>query len=226
MARQLAFDLPLREARGRGDFFVSESNAQALAAIETWAAWPGRKLALVGPAGAGKSHLVAVWAGLAGARVLTADDLPGLDPAAFEGQNVALEDAEAIAGTPALEEAAFHLHNAVLNGGGALLVTARRAPARWPLALPDLASRMQGMPVVAITPPDEALLAAVLVKLFADRQIDPPESLIRYLVARIDRSFDAARAVVAALDAAALAEGRPLGIGLARDLLERADPAD
>lgn len=221
MARQLSFDLPLREARGRGDFFVSSSNAAALAAIEGWQSWPGRKLVLTGPPGAGKSHLAAVWAAMAGARVIAAATLTETDPATLAGANVALEDAPAIAGNAAAEAAAFHLHNLVLAEGGSLLVTAETPPSRWHLTLPDLASRMIATPVASIAPPDEALLAAVLVKLFADRQIDPPQGLIRYLVARIDRSFEAAREIVAALDGAALSEGRPLGVKLAGEVLER-----
>jgi chromosomal replication initiation ATPase DnaA len=102
-----------------------------------------------------------------------------------------------------------------------LLVTALTPPSRWGLELPDLASRMAATPTVAISPPDEALLAAVLVKLFADRQIDPPETLIRYLVDRIERSFAAARTIVATLDEAALAEGKPIGRDFARHVLER-----
>jgi chromosomal replication initiation ATPase DnaA len=219
MARQLTFDLPLREARGRGDFFVSASNADALAAIDAWPDWPARKLVVTGPPGAGKSHLARLWADRAEAVVLAGETLAGTDPTVLAGRNVALEDADRLAGDPAAEAAAFHLHNLVLAEGGALLVTAAAAPTRWGLGLPDLASRMEGTPVVAIEPPDEALLAAVLVKLFADRQIEPPETLIRYLVARIDRSFAAARDIVAALDETALAEGKPIGRDLARQVL-------
>lgn len=221
MARQLSFDLPLREATGRGDFFVSESNAAALAAIESWQGWPGHKLVLCGPAGAGKSHLAAVWVGMAGARVIAAAELATIDPGAYAGHSVAVEDAGTIAGDRAAENAAFHLHNIVLAEGGSLLFTAENAPTRWGLTLPDLASRMIATPVASIAPPDEALLGALLLKLFADRQLTPPQTLIRYLVARIDRSFAAAGQIVAALDAAALDEGKPLGVKLAGEVLER-----
>ncbi|GGD38414.1 DnaA ATPase domain-containing protein [Sinisalibacter lacisalsi] len=223
MARQLTFDLPQREARGRGDFFVSAANAAALAAIDGWRTWPGRKLVITGPPGAGKSHLAALWAEEAGAEVIPAEALSATNPAILAGRNVVLEDAEALAGNTEAEAAAFHLHNIVLAEGGSLLVTAATAPSRWGLALPDLASRMEGTPVVAIEPPDEALLAAVLVKLFTDRQIDPPETLIRYLLPRIDRSFAAARAIVEALDTTALAEGKPVSRDLARQILEAQD---
>jgi chromosomal replication initiation ATPase DnaA len=221
MATQLTFDLPLREARGRGDFFVSDSNAAAMAALDGWADWPGRKLVLTGPEGAGKSHLVQVWADMAGAEVIAGEALAQIEPATLAGRNVALEDVDRIAGNAAAEHAAFHLHNLVLAEGGSLLVTATTPPSRWGLTLPDLASRMEGTPIVSIAPPDEALLAAVLVKLFADRQIDPPETLIRYLVPRIDRSFAAAREIVALLDQAALAERKPVSRDLARQVIER-----
>ena len=224
MTRQLVFDLPHREARGRGDFFVSESNRAALAAIEGWRDWPGGKLLLTGPEGAGKSHLVQVWADLAGAEVLAADGLAATDPAAFAGRRVALEDADRRAGDPAFEEALFHLHNIVLAEGGQLLVTAREAPGRWGLGLADLESRMAGAGLVRIDPPDEALLAAVIVKLFADRQVEISPRVVNYLTLRLERSFAAAQEIVARLDAAALAAGRKVSPELAAEVLAESDP--
>lgn len=221
MARQLALDLPHREARGRGDFFVSDSNRAALHAIDGWRDWPDHKLVLVGPEGAGKSHLVQVWSELSGAVVVGAEALAGTDPAALAGRNVALEDADELAGDRAGEEALFHLHNLVLAEGGHLLVTARETPGRWGIALPDLDSRMKGAGLVRIDPPDEALLTAVIVKLFADRQIDVSPELVHYLVPRIDRSFAAAHDTVARLDAAALAEGRPVTRRFAARVLDQ-----
>lgn len=219
MTRQLAFDLPHREALGRGDFYVSASNAAALDAIEDWQGWPGRKLVLVGPEGAGKSHLTQVWAARAGAEIIAAKALAGADLAGFAGRNMALENADDLAGNPAFERAGFHLHNLVLAEGGHLLVTAQESPSHWGLALPDLESRMAGARLVRIEAPDEALLAAVIVKLFADRQVDVSPRMISHVVPRIDRSFAAARDIVARLDAAALAAGRKVSLELAKDVL-------
>jgi chromosomal replication initiation ATPase DnaA len=163
--------------------------------------------------------------------VIGAGALADLDPAdvtALAGRNVALEDAEALAGDPAREAAAFHLHNLVLAEGGRLLVTARDAPGHWGLGLPDLESRMKGAGQVRIAPPDEALLAAVIVKLFADRQVDVSPRAVSYIGLRIDRSFAAAQDAVARLDAAALAAGRRVSPELAAEVLAAADggPAD
>lgn len=222
MARQLAFDLPVRAALGRDDFFVSPANALALAALEAPGGWPAGKLVLIGPEGAGKSHLARVWASAEAAEVIAAHDLAAR-PAPPQARAVVVEDADRIAGDLAAETALFHLHNLVLAEGGRLLITARSAPGRWPLVLPDLASRLLAAATARLGPPDDALLAAVLAKLFADRQIRVPAPLIPWLVARMDRSFAAADVLVAALDAAALAQNRPIGLALARSVLDRPD---
>ena len=223
MARQLSFDLPVRTALGRDDFFVSSANATAVAMIEGWRTWPARKLVLVGPRGAGKTHLAHVWAAQSDARIIPARDVAGADiPALAEGP-VAVEDCDAIAGDRAAEDALFHLHNLALAEGQSLLFTAAAAPSQWPLGLPDLASRMQGTPTVQIAPPDDELLMAVMMKLFSDRQLSPAPPTLTFLIRRIDRSFDAARDIVERLDAAALEQRRPINTGLARELLDNDD---
>ena len=222
MIRQLAFDLPGRAAMTRDDFFVAPSNALALQTVEGWHDWPGHKLVLVGPEGAGKTHLVTIWASLAGAEVIPARALEGADIAALAGRPVAVEDADRL--PPGAEAPLFHLHNLVTMGG-ALLLTARTPPRDWGLALPDLVSRMQAAPVARLDGPDDALLSAVLVKLFADRQVAVAPSLIPYLVTRMPRSIGAARALVAALDAAALAQRRSITPKLAAEVLGTTDAA-
>ncbi|QGX97805.1 chromosomal replication initiator DnaA [Roseovarius faecimaris] len=220
MPRQLSFDLPVREALGREDFFVSPANATAVALIESWPDWPSHKLLLTGPEGAGKTHLSQVWASLSGARVISATTLTDSDIPALARGPVAVEDADRIAGCAPAEEALFHLHNLTLAEGGSLLITSRTPPARWGLGLPDLASRMQGTTQADLQPPDDALLGAVLMKLMADRQLRPEPRLIPYLVPRIDRSFQAAREIVERLDKAALEQGAPITTRFAAKLLE------
>jgi chromosomal replication initiation ATPase DnaA len=214
--RQLAFDLPNAEAMTREDFFVAPSNALALQTVEDWQDWPGRKLLLIGPEGAGKTHLAHVWAALAGAVILSASDLATADLAQLEGRPVAVEDADRIG---LAEAQLFHLHNLVTSTG-ALLLTARTPPRDWGLTLPDLISRMQATPIAHLEAADDALLSAVLVKLFADRQVAVPINLIAFLISRMPRSVGAARALVAALDARALAAGRPITRALAGEVLD------
>lgn len=221
MAEQLTFDLPHRTARGREDFFVSPANAVAVATIEGWAQWPQGKLLLVGPEGAGKTHLAHVWAERTDARIVAARDLARADIAALAGlRALAVEDADRIAGVRASEEALFHLHNLLLAEGGVLLLTARRAPRSWPFVLPDLKSRAEGTATATIAPPDDALLGALLLKQFADRQLAVAPALVPYLVGRMERSSAAARDMVAALDARALATGRRINRALAAEVLD------
>ena len=119
------------------------------------------------------------------------------------------------------ERALFHLINLVREEEAYLLITARTPPGRWAVALPDLASRLRAIPAVMLTAPDDALLRAVLVKLFADRQLAVDEALIAYLVTRIERSFAAARAAVERLDREALRRKRPVTRALAAEVLAR-----
>lgn len=216
MNRQLTLDLPLREARGRGDFVVAPSNRQAMAALDGWRGWPGRKAVLVAPEGAGKSHLAQVWAQVADAAVIAATDLARADLPALARSAVAVDDADRAIG-PEPETRLFHLHNLLAEAGHPLLVTARTPPRDWGLTLPDLASRLQAATVIRLDPPEDALLRAVMEKQFADRQISVAPQVIDYLIPRMTRSPAAAREIVAALDARALAEGRPISRQMAAE---------
>jgi len=219
--RQLALALDHAESFAREDFLGGPSNAAALALVDRWPDWPDRAVVLVGPEGSGKTHLAAIWAAEGGARFLSARTLGDANlPAAFATGALVVEDLAAGAFD---ERALFHLLNLAREERAFVLLTARTPPAGWPLGLRDLASRLKALPVVALSPPDDALLRAVLVKLFADRQLAADESLVGYLVTRIERSFAAARAVVAQLDAEAMRQQRPVTRALAAELL-RAQP--
>jgi len=219
MPEQLTFDMPAQTAMGRVDFIEAPCNSDALATIDNDANWPAGKIALFGPEGSGKTHLVNIWSERTGGetvegRALTLDTLPSL------GNTVAVENADQLLAHPHAQEALFHLHNHVHNQSGRLLVTGRTPPARWAFTLPDLASRLSAFQTVELGPPDDQVLSALLSKLFTDRQISPSETLIPYLVRRMDRSFAAARRIVAELDHRALSEGRPVNRTLAAEMLD------
>lgn len=216
MPEQLGFDLPSVPALGRADFLVAPSNAVAVAMIEGGA----EKLVLTGPDGAGKTHLAHVWAAKSDARIIPATALATADIATLAQQAVAVEDVPELAEDAEGQTALFHLHNMVLAEGHALLLTGRGAVRDWGITLPDLASRLAAAPAAALEPPDDTLLAAVLAKLFADRQVTPKADLIPYLIRRMDRSFAAARELVERLDTASLAQKRSVSRALAAPLLD------
>lgn len=214
--RQLALDLGHRPAYGREDFLVAPGNREAVEWIDRWPAWPGHALALFGPAGCGKSHLSQVFALKARAIALAAPDLTPDAVGAILGRAGAFVVEE---GDLADERALFHLFNAVRESKGALLLTGRDPPARWRTELPDLRSRLASIPAAGIAPPDDAMMEAVLVKLFADRQLAVAPDVIAYVLRRMDRSFASARHLVATADKESLAGKRPITIPLVKTII-------
>lgn len=212
---QLSIDLPRLEALGRDDFMVSPANATAHALIESWPAWPDRRLAIVGPEGAGKSHLAAIWAAEVGARIVPARALTPEAAPDLAQTPLVVEDVD----RACAEEALFHLWNACAQAGQGLLLTGRGMPTDWPLTLPDLRSRVMSLTPATIDNPDDMLLSVVLLKLFADRQLRVRPALIGFLLPRMERSFAAARAMVDRLDGESLARGVPINLALAREVL-------
>jgi chromosomal replication initiation ATPase DnaA len=214
--RQLLLALDHAVSFAREDFLRGPSNAAALTLVERWPDWPDRIVALIGPEGAGKSHLAAIWAETAGARVLAAKLLPHIDlPAAFVTGALVLEDLE-FAGLD--ERVLFHFLNLAREQGAFVLITSRSPLPTFPVTIRDLASRMRALPSVALAAPEDALLRALIVKLAADRQLAVDEALVNYLVNRIERSFAAAHAAVARLDEEAMRQHRPVTRALAAEL--------
>jgi chromosomal replication initiation ATPase DnaA len=201
--RQLVLDLPHRQALGRDDFLVTASNSAAVALIDHWPDWPAHAAVIVGPPGSGKSHLVEVWRQRSQAmRVQAADIKVEAAPEILHSGAAAIEDAA----PPLDERGLFHLLNLARQQGSSILLTAQTRPEHWKIALPDLLSRLNAIPVLEILPPDDALLRGVLVKLFFDRQIAAAESTISFMLARMPRSLGAARLLVAEIDRRALEE--------------------
>lgn len=215
--RQLALALGHRESFDRDDFLSGAGSAAALALLERWPDWPSPAIALIGPEGAGKSHLAAIWAHAAGGRTVSARAIDAaMVPQALATGALVIED---LRRGEFDEPALFHLLNLAKEERAFVLMTARSAPGSWPIALADLASRLRAMPVATLAPPDDAMLCALLVKLFADRQLAVDDALIGYLAKRIERSFAAARSAVAELDNAALRLRRPVNRALAGEIL-------
>ena len=223
MIRQLPLDLTVPPAHARADFLPAPANRDALAMLDAPQSWPQGRLLLIGPEGAGKTHMAAFWAAENGARRVAAADLrpEAADLLAAPGGAVVVEDADHAGRAAGAEQALFHLWNLGPPRGCLLLLTARGAPRDWGLALPDLRSRMDAMAQVRLGPPDEALLAAVLVKLFADRQLAVPAGLIDWLVLRMDRDLGLARRLVAAIDREAMAAKAPVTRRIAAGLLDK-----
>jgi chromosomal replication initiation ATPase DnaA len=207
---QLVLPLETRSASGRADFIVAPGNRQAVAFIDAWPGWPAPAAALYGPSASGKSHLAAVWAARSGAAVLEATALDGAVP---DGPLVVENVGPGIAETPLF---------ALLERGEPLLLTSLIPPAAWPVALPDLKSRANALLAFALWEPDDALLMGLAVKLFADRQVQVPESVVAHMIRSLERSPAAIRDFVARTDACALAQKRPINLSLIKDLL--ADP--
>ncbi len=214
--RQLVLALDHAVSFAREDFLGGPSNAAALSLIESWPDWPNRIMALIGPEGSGKSHLAAIWAEVAGARVLSAKLLPETDlPSAFATGALVLEDLDP---TDLDERVLFHLINMTKEQNAFVLMTARTPVGSFPVGIRDLASRLRALPSVQLSPPDDDLLRSLIVKLAADRQIAVDEALVNYLATRIERSFAAAHGAVDRLDKEALRQHRPVTRALAAEL--------
>jgi chromosomal replication initiation ATPase DnaA len=221
MGSQLTLDLALPPPTyAREDFVVADGNREALAWLDRWPDWPAPALALSGPPGSGKTHLARIWAARANATLI--------EGGALEGKSVA--DLTALsAASPAIviehaerapDRGLFHLYNLIRERHGSLLLISEAPPAHWRITLPDLASRLRAAPAVAVASPDDELLGSIILKQLADRQLHAGVGVVQYLVSHMERSGEAVRRVVAALDRRALAERREIDRRLAADVLE------
>jgi chromosomal replication initiation ATPase DnaA len=215
--RQLAFALQHAESFTRDDFLEGPANTAGLALIDSWPDWPNRIMLLVGPQGAGKSHLASIWAEQAGARSTSAHTLTAaVVPSALATGALVVED---LRSSDVDERALFHLLNLAREEAAFVLITARSPPSAFQLELRDLRSRLRALPTVSLLPPDDQLCRALIVKFCADRQLAVDEAVVSYLTARIERSYAAVREAVELLDSEALRLGRPVTRALAVELL-------
>lgn len=204
---QLTLDLPHEPLMGRDDFLESESNEKALKIIELWPNWPGNFVILYGPKGSGKTHLVEIWRELSNAQVFNVPDLSRLDvtQVVVEGP-VVVED---VNNDIKLDQVAlFHLMNAVLAEKTSLIITTNEHPAQWNISLPDLKSRVRLATVAELSMPSDNLLRQVIMKLFADRQLDVKDNVIEYMLLHMERSLQCAQELVREVDRFSLRESR------------------
>jgi len=208
--QQLPLDLAFRPALGMADFVIAPGNRDAVAWIDRWPDWPSHALAIHGPKGSGKTHLAHVWQARSNASFLA--HVPAADTALPAA--IVLDEPR---DWP--EAALLHLYNRVREAGGHLLIVSEAPPARWPVSLPDLASRLASIPAVALAAPEDDLLVAVMAKQFADRGLEVNEDVLRYVASRVERSFAMAAEMVARIDRAALAQQRRVTLALAREVM-------
>jgi len=213
---QLPLSFEAARSYARADFVPGASNEAALAFVEAWPAWPSRVCAISGPQGSGKTHLAQIWKVNSQAIAFSPEDITEASVAGLLGGSPLLVDGADAIGD---EKALFHLLNFTQQSAGWLLMTGIEAPTLWRAKVPDLHSRLTAVPSVELQAPDEALIARVLLKLFADRQLKLPEALIDYLIPRLQRSFVDAERIVVLIDNLALQQKRNISVEIGAQAL-------
>lgn len=223
--KQIPLPLPHQQAMGADDFLVTPANRDAAAWIGKWPDWPAHGLVITGSSGSGKTHLVNLWLAKNGGRFVAFPELAGQDAASLTASTkyIAIDNADAVAGHAVAEEKLFHLYNHLNAVKGSLLLTLAQGAGQAGFVLPDLRSRLLALPAVTLGAPDDALLSALIVKQFRDRQIAIEAGVVDYLTTRGARDAAGIRSLVERLDRAALAEGRKITVALARKVLEGTD---
>ena len=218
---QIPLEFPVREAMGREDYMIGESNLDAVGWIDQWPEWPAPALFLSGPAASGKSHLAAGWQSRTKAATIKPQDLieNEAELLAQAAPNLLIDGIDTWLGDKAAETTLFHLYNILKEEGRTILLTGRAAPSHIDFTIPDLASRLRAAPCATIMSPDDTLLQNIIVKMFSDRQIQINEDILKYLMPRMERSFKFISDIVAKSDELALSKKRPVTIPVIRDAL-------
>jgi chromosomal replication initiation ATPase DnaA len=199
---------------------VTEANRDAARLLTDWRAWPNGALALTGPKGAGKTHLALAWALEAGARQVSPTAVPDDAAAIFQEADgrLFIDDLDGLRDEGML----WRVLDLARTRSGAVLLVAGAPPAAWPVAIPDLRSRLNALPVARLGEPDEALMEVVLRRICREQFIQLSDDAAQYLARRLPRTFAAARHMAAALDASLTRGARPISRRAAEKALEKA----
>lgn len=199
---------------------VTEANRDAAQLLTDWRAWPNGALALIGPAGAGKTHLALAWALETGARQVS--PTASADDAAAIFQEAAgrlfIDDLE----RERDEAMLWRVLDLARARAGAVLLVAAAPPAEWQVAIPDLRSRLGALAMARLGEPDETLMEVVLRRICREQFIHLSDDAARYLARRLPRTYAAARQMAAALDAGLTRGARPVSRKAAEKALEKA----
>lgn len=192
MSSQIA--LPLVTARGAETVVMGRSLAPVVDALNAADRWPFRTAILAGPPRSGKS-LLARWF-------------------AESGVGEAVDGADSLP-----EDELFHRWNRAQADGRPLLLVTDSAPGAWNVALPDLASRLGSALLIEIGPPDDELVAGLIVEHSARRGLVLGEQVMGYLLPRVERSHAEIELLIETLDRLSLERKSAVTISLVRDAL-------
>lgn len=206
-------------------------NAAAVALARACARDESRDwLMFSGPPGCGKSHLlmaICAEAGASGRRPVYLGLTARLDRSLNEalvglerGDPVCLDGLDGIAGDRDSELAVFDLHNRARAAGTVVVYAARATPARLPLSLPDLRSRLAQCVQVPLITLDDGGRRELLRQRAARRGMSLDEAVLDYLFARVGRDPNTLTALLDRLDRASLAAQRRITVPFLRQVLE------
>ena len=218
--KQLPLNLTLRVAQDGDEFIVTPCNEMAASMVESWPSWSGqmRALNVTGAALSGKSHLGAVWQHVSHASLISRlDEMVMADTT--EQKHFLLDNVRP--GPEWDDEQLFLLLTRIKDENGSVMILSQTPISQMEWSLPDLRSRLRAFNLARIGTPDDELITLLLEKYFADRQLAVPDTVLQYVVARIERSFQSVSDVVEDMDQQALATKKKVSLGLARDVLAR-----
>ena len=223
MPEQISLRFDREPNYARKDFVLGSCNAMAADWIDRWPDWPGRIKGLVihGLPDSGKSHLGAIWAEISGASMATRLNDQTLQTLA-DNPHILLD--HPASGDDLPEEIFFHLLNRLIELDGTVLILSRQPVSAQSWGLADLSSRLAGLMSAEIGVPDDTVLMAVMQKIADDLGLALSPEILSYTIARMERSFTAARQTVEMIDSIALARKKKASLAMVREIMDSMEP--